>query len=125
MKLPIIFPAAVAAAIVASACAPATLVGLPASPQAVANRTVADEQALQAVELAYKGARIAVEIYVDSGHCTGACATRFRDLNRRAFAAVTAAQTAYHALNEDGYLAALSDARSLANELLSVTGRNN
>lgn len=108
-----------------SSCSPAALVGLPASPQAVADRTTLDEQALQGVELSYKAARIAVEIYVDTGRCTGACATRFRDLNRRAYAAVQACRTAYRAGNAPGYLAALSEARGLANDLLSVTGRNN
>ena len=103
----------------------ATLASIPPSPQAAANATTIDEQALQAVELAYKGARIAVEIYVDSGHCTGACATHFRDLNRRAYAAVQAARTAYRAGNAPGYLAALGEAHNLANELLTLTGRNN
>jgi hypothetical protein len=111
-----------AAALVA--CSPATLVGLPASPQVAADRTTLDEQALLGVELAYKAARIAVEVYVDSGHCTGACATRFRDLNRRAYAAVNAARAAYRAGNATGYIAALGEARTLANDLLSVTGRN-
>lgn len=111
-----------AAALVA--CSPATLVGLPASPQAAANLTIRDEQGLLAVELAYKAARIAVEVYADTGRCTGACATRFRDLNRRAYAAVGAARAAYRAGNATGYFAALAEARTLANDLLSVTGRN-
>ena len=117
-------PLILAAALSLSSCQPATLVGLPASPQAAADRTTLDEQALQLVELSYKAARIAVEIYVDSGQCTGACATRFRDLNRRAYAAVLAARTAYRAGNATGYLAALREARSLADQLLTLTGRN-
>lgn len=99
--------------------------GLPSSPQAATNRTQLDENLLTGLELAYKAARIAVEIKVDSGQCTGTCATRFRDLNRRAFAALGAARTAYRAANAPGYLAALAEARGLANDILTLTGRNN
>lgn len=99
--------------------------GLPASPQVVADRTQLDETLLTSVELAYKGARIAVEIMVDANQCNGTCATRFRDLNRRAFAAVQVARGAYRAGNAPGYFAALAEARGLAGNLLTLTGRNN
>lgn len=100
-------------------------IGLPPSPQAAANRTQLDETLLNAVEFGYKAARIAVEIMVDARQCTGTCATRFRTLNRQAFAAVQAAEAAYDAGNAPGYLEALGRARALANQLLTLTGRNN
>lgn len=105
--------------------AAAATAGLPPSPQAVANRVQLDETLLTTAELAYKGARIAVEIAVDAGQCNGACATRFRALNRRAYAALGVARTAYRTLNADGYLRALAEVRSLSNDLLTLTGRNN
>lgn len=101
-----------------------TLSSLPTSPENAANATVLDEQALIGAELAYKSARIALEIYVDSGHCTGACATRFRTLNTEAHDALLAARAAYAAANSPNYLAAIGRVQSLVNQLLTLTGRN-
>ena len=98
--------------------------GLPPSPQAVADRGQVDETLLTSAELGYKAARIAVEIMVDANQCIGACATRFRELNRRAHAALGIARTAYRAANASGYLAALAEVRSLSNDILTLTGRN-
>lgn len=99
--------------------------GLPESPVAVAGLTVRDEQALLGAELAYKAARIAAEIGVDAGMITGARATQFRDLNRRAYAALQIARTAYRAGNASSYWAAIAEARGIADQILTLTGRSN
>lgn len=97
---------------------------IPAGPGEVANQTVLDEQAASSVELAYKAARIACEVAVDAGVIRGERATQFRDLNRRAYAAVLAVRTAYRAGNASGYASAISEARALVDQLLTLTGRN-
>lgn len=118
------------AALSLSGCAPllSSLLsagGVPSAPQQVADRTKLDEQALLGVELAYKGARIAMEVTVDSGQCTGQCATRFRTINRRAYETVGLARAAYGAANAPSYFAALGEARSLITEMVALTGRDN
>jgi hypothetical protein len=91
-----------------------------AGPSAFADATTVDEQAGSAVELAYMAARTACELAVDMGRIQGETATRWRDLNRRAYAAVQVARTAYRAGNERSYQAAAGQALPLIAELLSL-----
>jgi hypothetical protein len=92
----------------------------PASPAAVANTTVLDEQAALGVELAYKAARTAVEVGVDAGLIKGARATQFAALDNKAYKAVTTARRAYQAGNATDYATGLSQARLAVADLLSL-----
>ena len=112
------------AAVSLTGCAP-LLAGLtPPPPATYADRTILDEQAASGVELAYKAARIAVETGVDGGLIVGENASRFRVLNRQAYAAVQTARAAYAAGNAQTYGAAVAEAKSLINQMLTLTGRN-
>jgi hypothetical protein len=110
----------VCAALALSGCGLTGLAALPTSPQAVANETVLDEQAILAVELAYKAARLACETGVDAGAIRGANAARFAEIDNRAYAAVQTARRAYRAGNATGYGAALAEARAAINEMLNL-----
>jgi hypothetical protein len=90
-----------------------------------ADRTTLDERAASAAELAYKAARTACELAVDLGTIKGATATRFRELNRQAYAALGKVRAAYRAGNARSYTAALDEAASLTGALLGLTGRGN
>lgn len=101
-----------------TACEPGTVP--PASPGAVAETQVIDEQAALAVELAYKGARMAVELAVDSGVLKGDAAAKVALLDKRAYAAVLATRKAYDAGNSADYLSAATTARAAINDLLAA-----
>lgn len=99
------------------------LTGLPPSPVAAADRTVLDEQAITAVELAYKAARIAVETSVDAGFIKGAAATKVAALDDKAYAAVRVARGFYAAGNATGYFSAIGQAKAAVADLLALTGK--
>jgi hypothetical protein len=105
-----------------SAGSAADAAGVPA-PATYANRTAADEQALFAVEGFYKAARLAVETGVDAGLIKGATASRFADLDNRAYLALAVVRGAYRTGNSQTYHQALADAQLAIKGLLSLTGR--
>lgn len=115
MKL-ILIPLSLA---LASCTGSAGLGALP-PPAAIAERTVADEQAGQGAELAYKAFRTALEIAVDTGFLKGAAATRAAELDRRAFAALKVARKAYTTANSGDYLQAVKNARSAIDAALAA-----
>ena len=71
----------------------------PPAPVTVADRTVLDEQALTALELAYKGGRMAAEAGVDLGLIRGEVALKVARIDEQAFTALGAARAAYRAGN--------------------------
>lgn len=108
---------------VASASATAAdAVGAPA-PATVADKTTLDERALTGIELAYKAARIAVELGVDTGVIKGTTATRFAVLDNQAFLAVTTARSAYRTGNASSYRTALSEAQAAIAGILTLAGK--
>lgn len=96
---------------------------VPASPVALADRTVADEQGLLAVELAYKAARLSVETAVDAGLIKGQRAAQFAQLDAKAYAAVQTARTAYRTGNATSWGNALASARQAIQQLLGLAQR--
>lgn len=96
---------------------------IPASPGAVADSTVLDEQGALAAELAYKAARVAVETAVDAGLIRGPAAAKVARLDRQAFAALGVVRKAYVAGNAASYANALTAARSAVEDLLNLTGK--
>jgi hypothetical protein len=94
--------------------------GIPPSPAAAADQTTLDERGAIAVEIAYQAAARAVEALTDAGLIEGAAATRVAEVDRKAFAAVQAARTAYDAGNSASYAEALAKARSEIAALLRL-----
>ena len=90
------------------------------SPATVASHTTLDEQGAISVELAYKAARTALEIAVDSGVLKGEQAARAAALDNQAFAAVTGVRAAYRAGNASNYGVALAEARAAVTAMLSA-----
>ena len=111
--------ACLALSLAITACA---TTGLPSSPGAVASQTVKDEQAILAVELAYKAARLSIETGVDAGLIKGERATQFAALDNRAYSAVQIARDAYAAGNAADYVAAVARARSAVEAMLALAG---
>lgn len=109
---------AVALALAGTGCT--ALSEIPPSPSAVADTTAADEQAALAVELAYKGARMAAELAVDAGVLEGEAAARVAALDRTAYRAVLVTRAAYETGNADSYAAAARDARSAVAAMLAA-----
>lgn len=95
----------------------------PPAPAAVANQTVLDEQGAIGVELAYKAARIAVEMAVDAGFLKGEAASRAAAADDAAFAAVAGVRAAYRAGNAQSYGIAMADARTAVASMLTAIGR--
>lgn len=89
-------------------------------PVTAANQTVIDEQGAIGVELAYKAARTALEIAVDSGLLKGERAARAADLDNQAFAAVTGVRAAYRAGNSSNYGVALAESRAAVTAMLAI-----
>lgn len=85
---------------------------LPASPAAVCDRTLLDEQAGTGVELGYKAWRVGMELAVDSGKLHGAAATKIAAIDNQLFAGTVAVQTAYKACNAASYKQAISSAQA-------------
>ena len=95
----------------------------PPAPVTVADRTVLDEQALTALELAYKGGRIAAEAGVDLGFIRGEVAVKVAQIDDRAFKALGAARAAYRAGNAESYASALRDGQSAITTLLALAAK--
>lgn len=91
----------------------AAVVGLPASPAAVCDRSTLDEQAGTAVELGYKLFRTGTELGVDLGVIKGQRATYFANLDNQIFTGTQAVQQAYAACNAASYKAAIANANAL------------
>lgn len=94
-----------------------------APPSEHADKTVLDEQGMLAAELAYKAARVAVEIGVDAGLIRGETATRVAAIDDQAYAALGVARSAYRAGNAQSYKNALRDAQAAISGLLALTGK--
>lgn len=100
-----------------------TGIAAPPPPVAVADRTMLDEQALTALELAYKAGRIAAEVAVDAGLIRGEVALKVARLDDGAFKALGAARAAYRAGNADGYSAALREGQASIAALLTLAAK--
>lgn len=96
--------------------------GAPA-PSSFADKTVLDEKAATAVELAYRAARVAVELGVDAGLIKGQAAASVQTYNRAAWEAVQAVYSAYRAGNAESYREALTRALEASGRLLTLTGK--
>ena len=105
------------------ACQFGSISSVPTAPSQIADRTVADEQGMLAVELAYKAARLAVETGVDAGIIRGATAARFAELDNKAFAALGVLRQAYRTANAADFATALTNARNAVALLLTLTGK--
>lgn len=110
-----------AGTVASAGAATADAIGAP-PPVAVADATVLDERAILALELAYKAARIAVELSVDTKVVWGATAARVAEYDNKAFLALTVARSAYRTGNASSYKTALSEAQAAISQLLSLTG---
>lgn len=88
------------------------LSSLPASPAAVCDRTLLDEQAGTGVELGYKAWRVGMELAVDSGKLHGAAATKIAKIDNQLYAGTVAVQTAYSTCNAASYRQAISKAQA-------------
>lgn len=97
--------------------------GVPA-PATIADRTVLDEQALLAVELAYKAERLAIETAVDAGLIKGDRANMLAGLDNRAFLAVTSARAAYSTGNAASYREALTEAAAAVSAAVAAIKGN-
>lgn len=106
-------------ALTLSACVTPTL---PASPAVVADRTVLDEQAGLAIELAYEAAGTAVLTANRAGLIPATLKPRIAAADRKAFAAVQAVRAAYDAGNATSYATALTIARGAVTDLLTAIG---
>ncbi len=119
-----IFALAAAVLLAAPGCAHLPAPAIPPAPVAIADRTVLDEQALLALELAYKAARLAGETLVDAGLIRGETALRIGKLDRATFAALGVARGAYRAGNAASYEAALLESRTSIAALLALAGKD-
>jgi hypothetical protein len=102
-----------------SACTPPVPISAVA-PVAVANHTTADEVALRSAEQAYKLSRTILELAADSGALKGSNATKAAAFDNQAYAALTAARTAYAAFNSPGLLSAASKLSDLADQVQAL-----
>ncbi len=87
------------------------LLGAPASPAAVANKTTLDETALRLAETAYAAERTAIDTAADAGLLTGQNAAKAASLDNKAYAALGLARRAYSAANAADYADAISQLR--------------
>jgi|GEM_PF-7100749 len=106
-----------AAANIAASVADAA--GAPA-PVSLADRSVRDEQALLALELAYKLARTAGEMGLDAGVIRGQRARDLAALDNRAYLSVTLARSLYTAGNEATWHDALAEANRAVSDILPL-----
>lgn len=93
--------------------------GVPA-PASLANRSIRDEQALLALELAYKLARTAGEIGLDAGLIKGRRASDLAALDNRAYLSVTLARSLYSAGNDATWRDALAEANHAVSAILPL-----
>lgn len=119
MKKPLIIALAASLALSLPGCAGlgAMMTG---GPVAASNQTVLDEQGAIGVELAYKAARTAVEVAVDTGFLKGERAAKAAALDNQAFAAVTGVRAAYRAGNASNYGVAIAEARAAVTSMLAA-----
>lgn len=89
--------------------------GQVSSPSSITGKTVVDEQAGSAAELAYKTFRLSANAAVDSGcpwQKTGQCSVKtlqgIRDINTKLYTLLGSIRTAYTAVNATDYTTALS-----------------
>lgn len=103
--------AACTALMAVTACAPLPATGpVVSAPAVLADRTVADEKAMLAGELAYKAARLAAETATDAGLIKGPRAAALADADMRAYTALLAAREAYRGANAATWIDALTRA---------------
>lgn len=91
--------------------------GLPA-PATIADQTTLDEESLLRVERLYKALRTALEMGVDTGLIRGAFAAQIGEGDRKAFALLGAARTAYDTGNAATYRDAVAKAEAAILNLL-------
>lgn len=91
----------------------AAVVGLPAAPVVVCDRSTMDEQAGTAVELGYKLFRTGTELAVDLGAIKGQRAVYFAKLDAQLFAGTQTVQYAYRTCNAASYKQAIAEANAL------------
>jgi hypothetical protein len=115
--------AALAASMTLSGCAGLSAFAPPTAPAVVANRTVLDEQALLALELAYKAARLVVETGVDAGAIHGDTAAKIARFDDTAYKALGAARLAYAAGNAADYGTALREGRDAISAILTLSSK--
>ena len=108
-------------ALALAGCSFGSLASMPPAPAELSNRTVLDEQAALAVELAYKATRLAGETALDAGLIKGDTARRLADIDMRAYSAVLAVRAAYRAGNAESYAQALTHARAVIAEVVAAT----
>ncbi|WP_310534613.1 lipoprotein [Novosphingobium sp.] len=112
---------ALVATLALAGCSFGSVASAPPPPAELANRTVLDEQAALAVELAYKATRLAGETALDAGLIKGDTARRLADIDMRAYSAVLAVRAAYRAGNAETYTQALIQARAVIAEVVAAT----
>lgn len=95
----------------------------PSAPVALADRTTLDEQGLTALELAYKGGRMAAEAGVDLGLIRGEVALKVAALDDKAFRALGAARAAYRAGNAADYRTALGEGQAAITGILTLAAK--
>lgn len=108
------------AALAISGCGVLSALAVPPAPAAVADKTIIDEQAALAVELAYQAASMAVGTAADLGVLKGESATKAAAIDRKAYRAVVAVRAAYDAGNATSYGAAAATARAEITALLAL-----
>jgi hypothetical protein len=110
------------ASLTMSACSPALSVAsaLPASPQAAADATIIDEQAMLSVELAYQASATALLVSLKSGLITGDRAAKAASLDQIAYATVLAVRAAYDAGNATSYTEAIPKAYAAIAQTLKI-----
>lgn len=110
-------------ALLLAGCGPMlSAIGLvPPAPVAVAQTTKLDEQVALSVELAYKGARLAVSTGIKAGLIKGPLAGRIAAADDAAYKAVLTVRAAYDAGNAASYDIAAERARAAIAEVISLT----
>lgn len=110
-------------ALLLAGCGPMlSAIGLvPPAPVAVAQTTKLDEQVALSVELAYKGARLAVSTGIKAGLIKGALAGRIAAADDTAYKAVVAVRAAYDAGNAASYDIAAERARAAIADIITLT----
>lgn len=110
-------------ALLLAGCGPMlSAIGLvPPAPVAVAQTTKLDEQVALSVELAYKGARLAVSTGIKAGLIKGPLAGRIAAADDAAYKAVLTVRAAYDAGNAASYDIAAERARAAIADVISLT----
>lgn len=115
------------AALGLGACA--TVPSVPASPSAIANGSVLDEQAGTGAEIAYKAFRVGVTTFIKAGmpgiveQQKATVAGRLRTLNNQAYTWLATVRRAYKAGNASTYNDALSEMYASIAEGYNYLGR--